>query len=108
MIDREHAIQTTLEDMNARVRLSSIRKDLQNAGFSPEETHEIITAAIEHRKASRKQSEESGQGAAVAVFGLGFAVLIITFMMARSGGVYIIPGGLFVYGAYLWYGKPSG
>ena len=107
MTDKERAVQTTVEDMGARVRLSVIRKNLQKAGFAPDEIHEIISAAIEHRKEKRVKREASGREAAVAVIGLGITVLIITAAMAPAGGVYLVPGGLLSYGAYLWYGKPG-
>ena len=107
MIDKERAIQTVVEDMGARERLSAIRKGLETAGFSPEEIHEIITAAIELRKANRREREASGAGPGIVIIGLASLILIGTYCMAPPGGYYLIPGGLFVYGAYLCYGKPG-
>jgi len=53
MNDKEWAIQTVVQAFESRERLSSIRKCLQKEGFSPAEIHEIISAAIEQRKAAR-------------------------------------------------------
>ena len=66
MIDKERAIQTVMEDMGARERLSVIRKGLDSAGFSPAETHEIISAAIERRKGDRQEQEVPGATPAMA------------------------------------------
>ena len=66
MIDKEHAIQTVVEDLGAGERLSAIRKGLETAGFSSEEIHEIISAAIEQRKASRQEQEVPGATPAMA------------------------------------------
>ena len=108
MIDKEHAIQTVLEDMDARVRLSAIRKSLQKTGFSPAESHEIISAAIERRKAQRAKPLESNREAAIAVIGLGITLLIIIAAATLSWRVYLLPLGLLSWGIYLWCRKPRG
>lgn len=107
MTDKEYAIKVTLDGMSDKVRLSSIRKSLRGLGFSPEDVHEIITAALERRKESRKQRESSGRGVAAAVIVLGLIILVLTYCLAWRGGLYLVPGGLLSYGAYLWYGKPG-
>ena len=109
MIDKERAIQTVVEDMGARERLSAIRKGLESAGFSPEEIHEIISEAIERRKTGRQEREASGIGAGTVVMILAVLIMAVTFVWTwtPSGWAVLVPGGLFVYGAYLWYGKPG-
>ena len=107
MIDKEHAIQTVVEDMGARERLSVIRKNLDSAGFSPTEIHEIISAAIEQRKAGRREREASGSGTGIAVILLAILIMAVTFVWTPSGWAVLVPGGLFVYGAWLWHGKPG-
>ena len=108
MIDKDRAIQTVVEDMGARVRLSAIRKGLQEAGFSPSESHEIISAAIEQRKDQRVQSQGSGLPTAIAVIGLATVILVVTYFMAWSWCVYLVSAGLLSCGAYLCYREPKG
>jgi hypothetical protein len=107
MIDKERAIQTVMEDMGARERLSSIRKGLGSAGFSPEEIHEIISEAIERRKASRQEPKLSGVGLEMIIIGLGVITLVITCCAAPPRIYYGIPNVLLAYGFYLWYIKPG-
>jgi len=107
MIDKEHAIQTVVEDMASRERLSKIRKGLQKAGFSPSESHEIISAAIEQRKDQRVQSQGSGRPAAIAVIALATVILVVTYFMAWSWRVYLVSAGMLCWGAYLCYRKPG-
>ena len=107
MIDKEHAIAAVAEDIGMRVRLSKIRGNLRNAGFSPEEAHEIIAAALELRRDERKKRESTGRDTAIVIVALGLIVTLTTFLLAAPGAVYLIPVGLFSCGAYLWYGKPG-
>ena len=108
MIDKERAIQTVVEDMGARERLSAIRKDLNIAGFSSEETHEIISAAIERRKASRQGLDVSRIGLDMIIISLGVITRVATYCMALPRGYYSISGVMLVYGFCLWYTKPGG
>lgn len=96
-----------MEDMGARERLSSIRKGLDSAGFSSEEIHEIISTAIERRKVNRQERETSGSGAGIAVILLAILIMAVTFVVTQSGWAVLVPGGLFVYGAWLCHGKPG-
>ncbi len=94
--------------MAVRERLSTIRKGLQKAGFSPSESHEIISAAIDRRKDQRVQSQGSQRPAAIAVIGLATVILVVTYFMAWSWRVYLVSAGLLSCGAYLCYRKPKG
>ena len=93
--------------MGARKRLSAIRGNLDAAGFSSEEIHEIISTAVERCKGNRQERETSGIRADVVVMILAVLIMVVTFVLTPSGWAVLVPGGLFVYGAYLWHGKPG-
>ncbi len=94
--------------MEFKHRLSSIRAGLENAGFSPDEIHQIIAEALERRKGKQEEQQESGREGAILVLVLATVVVVVTYLLAAPGGLYLVPVGLFSYGFYLWYGKPKG
>ena len=107
-MDRETAIQTVVEDIESRQRVSWIRQGLANAGFSPDEIQEIIAEALEQLKTGREERREAGREPAIAVFALGILIAVVTYLLGGWKEIYIGPVCLFSYGAYLWYGKPRG
>jgi hypothetical protein len=110
MIDKKHAIATVIEDIGAKVRLSKIRGGLHNAGFSPEETREIISIAVDQRRANRHRASSPRRDAAIVAIAAVTLIaigVVIAWAMASIGGLLIIPIGLLCCGAWLWSRKPE-
>ncbi|MDP6633336.1 MAG: hypothetical protein QGG42_00375 [Phycisphaerae bacterium] len=107
MFTKEQMIRIVAEDVSNGKRLSAVRRDLATAGYSPEETHEIITGAVEGRRERREQRESAGLAAGPVIMILGLVIMALTFVSTGSGWAVLVPGGLFAYGGYVWHGKPG-
>ncbi len=110
MIDKEHAIATVIEDIGQKVRLSRIRANLKKAGFPPEDIREIISIAVDQRRASRHTAHSPRRDAAIVAAALVMLIaigVVIAWAMASIGGLLIIPIGLLCCGTWLWSRKPG-
>ena len=106
-MNKELTVQRVTEDLSAGARVSSLRRDLKEEGFSSDEAQEILAAALRARSAQRHERRPSGRRWALPVLGLAVGVLVVTYLAAPPGGLYLVPVGLFGYGFYLWHGSPN-
>jgi len=100
MYDRESAIECAAEDLAAGYRLSEITRSLAAAGFSPEDSTEIIREAMKQAKVNQKKAGQaeriSGLVIGLPIIALGVCVAIF----AWQDGMLFLPIGLIGYGIF--------
>lgn len=106
-MDKAQAIQTVVDDLVARERLSTIRGNLTASGFSPEETHEIICTAIEQKRSARRESVGIGFRLEIVLMAIGLTILLIMGCASPPRMYFAIPNVMLFYGFYLWWIRPA-
>ena len=105
-MEKETAIEESVTSLVSGQSQNSVHNQLLDSGFAPDEAEEILQTAIklsiEVQVKQKRRQELPYRLAGLGLLACGIGMLIYSYTSAKSGGVYLVPGGLIGYGLYMF------
>ena len=105
-MNHQEAIRHSVRSLSSGQGESAVHSHLLDCGFTPENAEAVLRDALDQvREIKDKQKRKEKlpfRIAGLALCACGIGMMIYSFVSARSGGMYVVPGGLIGYGLYMF------
>jgi len=104
-VNHEEAFENAVIALSSGQGENLVHANLVDSGFSNKDAETILQSALEHVRGKQDKEKKSQEllckliGIGLCAIGIG--ALVYSYMSARPGAMYVVPGGLIGYGFYM-------